>query len=92
MTAHDKTTLDFRSKREEHKFSTCSKVRGQKYGVDLMCFNEQEKSKGKPFRLEVDIPAHLNGAVCVCVCVRKMGPELTSVPIFLYFMWDATTV
>ena len=21
-----------------------------------------------------------------------MGPELTSVPIFLYFMWDATTV
>ena len=24
-----------------------------------------------------------------CVCVRKTGPELTSMPIFLYFMWDA---
>ena len=24
-------------------------------------------------------------------CVRKIGPELTSVPNFLYFMWDATT-
>ena len=24
--------------------------------------------------------------------MRKIGPELTSVPIFLYFMWDATTV
>ena len=27
--------------------------------------------------------------VCVCVYVRKIGPELTSVPVFLYFMWDA---
>ena len=27
----------------------------------------------------------------VCVCVRKIGPELTSVPILLYFMWDAAT-
>ena len=25
-----------------------------------------------------------------CVCVRKIGPELTSLPIFLYFMWDTT--
>ena len=24
--------------------------------------------------------------------VRKIGPELTSVLIFLYFMWDTTTV
>ena len=23
--------------------------------------------------------------------VRKIGPELTPVPIFLHFMWDATT-
>ena len=28
----------------------------------------------------------------VCVCVRKIGPELTSVAIFLYFMWAATTI
>ena len=28
----------------------------------------------------------------VCVFVRKIVPELTSVPIFLYFMWDAATV
>ena len=27
----------------------------------------------------------------LCVCVRKIGSELTSVPIFLYFMWDVTT-
>ena len=26
---------------------------------------------------------------CVCLCVRKTVPELTSMPIFLYFMWDA---
>ena len=25
----------------------------------------------------------------LCVCVRKIGPELTPVPIFLYSMWDA---
>ena len=25
------------------------------------------------------------------LCVQKIGPELTSVPIFVYFMWDATT-
>ena len=25
------------------------------------------------------------------VCVRKMGHELTSVPTFLYFMWDVAT-
>ena len=24
-------------------------------------------------------------------CLRKIVTELTSVPIFLYFMWDATT-
>ena len=23
--------------------------------------------------------------------VRMIGPELTSVPVFLYFMWDAAT-
>ena len=23
--------------------------------------------------------------------MRKIDPELTSVPIFLYFMWDAAT-
>ena len=28
----------------------------------------------------------------IFVCVRKIGPELTSVPVFLYFMWDVTTV
>ena len=28
----------------------------------------------------------------LCVCVRKIVPELTSVPMFLRFMWDATTV
>ena len=27
----------------------------------------------------------------LCVCVRKIGPELTSVPIFLYFTWDVAT-
>ena len=27
----------------------------------------------------------------VCVCVRKIVAELTSMPIFLYFMWDAAT-
>ena len=27
----------------------------------------------------------------LCVCVRKIGPELTSVPIFLYPVWDAAT-
>ena len=26
------------------------------------------------------------------VCVRKIAHELTSVPIFLYFMWNAATV
>ena len=26
----------------------------------------------------------------VVFSVRMMGPELTSVPIFLYFMWDTT--
>ena len=29
--------------------------------------------------------------IFVCVCVRKIGLELTSVPIFPYFMWDAST-
>ena len=27
---------------------------------------------------------------CVCV-VRKIGPQLTFVPVFLYFTWDAAT-
>ena len=27
----------------------------------------------------------------LCVCVRKIDPELTSVPIFLYFMWVTAT-
>ena len=25
------------------------------------------------------------------IFVRKIGPELTSVPIFLYFMWDVAS-
>ena len=29
--------------------------------------------------------------ICVCVCVTETGPELTSVPVFLYFIWDVTT-
>ena len=31
------------------------------------------------------------GQYMFCVCVRKTGPELTSVPVLLYFMWDAAT-
>ena len=31
------------------------------------------------------IPNVINDFVCVCLCV-KIGPELTSVPIFLYFV------
>ena len=26
-----------------------------------------------------------------CLCVRKTGTELSSVPVFLCFMWDAAT-
>ena len=28
----------------------------------------------------------------LCVCVRKLGPDLISLPIFLYFTGDVTTV
>ena len=27
----------------------------------------------------------------LCVFMGEIGPELTSVPVFLYFMWDAAT-
>ena len=33
---------------------------------------------------------HIN-YVFLCTCVRKIVPELTPMPIFLYLMWDATT-
>ena len=58
--------------------------------------------------LRRSIPFRAPLILYVCVCVRKIGPELTSVanlffllrktvaeltslPIFLYFMWDAAT-
>ena len=36
-------------------------------------------------------PVLLVGWFFVCFFVRKIVSELTPVPIFLYFMWDATT-
>ena len=53
-------------------------------------------------RMEVRIPLfffffmtkigpELTSVANLPVCLRKIVTELTSVPIFLYFMWDAAT-
>ena len=44
---------------------------------------------GSPHELLKQLLGFPLNAPSFCVCVRKIGPELTSVPIFLYFMWDA---
>ena len=40
---------------------------------------------------DLNSPPLVYGSSLCWVCVRKIGPELTSVPIFLYFMWDTAT-
>ena len=44
-----------------------------------------------PQRWEEKAIGRFTWTFCACVCVRKIVVKLTFVPIFLYFMWDATT-
>ena len=62
------------------------------------CFEVQQSLPSPPNNVENDsihgfTPSLIQNEeiIQVCVCVRKIVPELTSVPVFLYFMWDAST-
>ena len=42
-------------------------------------------------RLATDVSVEMLETGQIFFMVRKIGPELTSGPIFFYFMWDAST-